>query len=158
MDLNRLTEMSATALREAQTIARRRNHNEVDTLHLLAALLTQEGGVVEGVLRKLEIPPGAVSLALERELDRLPRVTGSVDASKLYVTQAVNDALTRAEDEAGKLKDEFVSVEHLLLGLIDVGRPETLKKLFASFGLERNKVLNVLREVRGRRGGASSIR
>jgi ATP-dependent Clp protease ATP-binding subunit ClpB len=110
MDLNRLTEMSASALREAQTIARRRNHNEVDTLHVFGALLDQEGGIVEGVLRKLDVTPNAVRLSLDRELDRLPKVTGSVDTSKLYVTQAVNDALTRAEDEAAKLKDEYVSV------------------------------------------------
>jgi len=149
MDLNRLTEMSATALREAQTIARRRNHNEVDTLHVFRALLDQEGGIVEGVLRKLDITPNAVRLSLDRELDRLPKVTGSVDTSKLYVTQAVNDALTRAEDEASKLKDEFVSVEHLLLGLIDIGRPEALNKFLASYGLDRAKILHVLREVRG---------
>jgi ATP-dependent Clp protease ATP-binding subunit ClpB len=149
MDPNRMTEMSRAALLEAQSEARRRNHNEVDTLHLLAALLTQEGGIVEGVLRKLEIPPGAVLMALDRELGRLPRVSGSVDTSKVYVTQAVNDVLTRAEQEAAALKDAFVSVEHVLLGLIDVARPPALQRLLAGFGLDRSKALGVLREVRG---------
>jgi len=149
MDPNRMTEMSRTALLEAQSEARRRNHNEVDTLHLLSALLAQEGGIVEGVLRKLEITPNAVRLAVERELDRLPKVTGSVDTSKVYVTAAVNEVLTRAEQEAAKLKDEYISVEHLLLGLVDVAKPEALAKLLKSFNLDRDRILKVLQEVRG---------
>ena len=149
MDTNRLTEMSATALREAQNEARRRNHNEVDTLHLFAAMLAQEGGILEGVLRKLEITPNAVRLAVDRELTRLPKVSGSIDTSKIYITQAVGDVLTRAEEEAQKLKDEFVSVEHLLLGLVDVARPATLAGLLRSFGLDRARILTVLRDVRG---------
>src|SRR5581483_9233028 len=78
-----------------------------------------------------------------------PKVSGSVDTSKIYVTQAVNEVLTRAESEAGKLKDEYVSVEHLFLGLLDVGKPEALKKLFKSFDLDRAKVLTAMKEVRG---------
>ncbi len=149
MDFAKLTQMSRNAVTEAQAIARRRNHNEVDTLHLCAALLAQENGIVPGLLEKLGLGPGALHLAVERELERLPSVTGSVDTSKIYVTQAANDALSRAEDEAAKLKDEFVSVEHLFLGLLDVAKPEALKKLFKSFGLERGKVLAALKEVRG---------
>ncbi|MGH8017048.1 MAG: ATP-dependent chaperone ClpB [Opitutaceae bacterium] len=149
MDPNRMTEMSRAALVEAQSEARRHNHNEVDTLHLLAALLAQEGGIVEGVLRKLDVTPNAVRLSLDRELDRIPRVSGSVDTSKIYVTQAVNEVLTRAESEAAKLKDEYISVEHLLLGLIDVVKPEALAKLLKSFNLDRTRVLNVLKDVRG---------
>jgi ATP-dependent Clp protease ATP-binding subunit ClpA len=104
---------------------------------------------VPGLLDKLSIGPSAVQLAVDRELERLPKVTGSVDTSKVYVTQSVNDVLTRAESEAKSLKDEFVSVEHLLLGLLDVGKPDALKNLFKSFGLDRSKLLKVLKEVRG---------
>ncbi len=149
MDFAKLTQMSRQAVTDAQNIGRRLNHNEVDTLHVLSALLSQENGIVPGLLEKLSITPSAVQLAVERELERLPKITGSVDASKIYVTQAVNDALTKAENEATQLKDEYVSVEHLFLGLIEVGKPESLKKLFKSFGLERSKVLKALKEVRG---------
>ena len=83
------------------------------------------------------IGPGAVDLAVGRELARLPKVSGSVDTSKVYVTQAVNEALTKAESEAAKLKDEFVSVEHLLLGLIDVAKPEGFRRFLRSFDLDR---------------------
>jgi ATP-dependent Clp protease ATP-binding subunit ClpB len=149
MDFAKLTQMSREAVTEAQNLARRHSNNEVETWHLLAALLAQEDGIVPGLLNKLNITPGAVQLAVERELERLPKVSGSVDTSKIYVTQAVNEALTRAEDEADKLKDEYVSVEHLFLGLLDVGKPEALKKLFKSFDLDRAKVLAAMKDIRG---------
>ncbi len=149
MDFAKLTQMSRQAVTDAQNTARRLNHSEVDTWHLLAALGAQENGVVPGLLEKLAITAGAVQLAVERELERLPKVTGSVDTSKIYVTQSVNEVLTRAENEAKSLNDDFVSVEHLLLGLIDVGKPDALKKLFKSFGLDRAKILKALKEVRG---------
>ena len=149
MDLAKLTQMSRQAVTDAQAIARRLNHNEVDTWHLLSALAAQENGIVPGLLEKMSITPAAVQLAVERELERIPKVTGSVDTSKVYVTQAVNDVLTRGEEEAKSLKDDFISVEHLLLGLLDVAKPEALKKLFKSFGLDRAKVLTVLKDMRG---------
>jgi ATP-dependent Clp protease ATP-binding subunit ClpB len=149
MDFAKLTQMSRQAVTDAQNIARRLNHNEVDTWHLLSALVAQENGIVPGLLDKLGLGPGAVQLAVERELERIPKVTGSVDTSKIYVTQSVNDVLTRGEEEAKSLKDDFVSVEHLLLGLLDVAKPDALKKLFKSFGLDRAKVLKVLKDMRG---------
>jgi ATP-dependent Clp protease ATP-binding subunit ClpB len=149
MDLNKFTQMSRQAVTDAQAIARRLNHHEVDTWHLLSALLAQENGLVSGIVDKLGLTASALALSVDRELERLPSVTGSVDSSKVYVTQAMNDVLTRAEAEAKSLKDEFVSVEHLLLGLLDVAKPEALKKIFQSYGLERSKVLKTLKEIRG---------
>ena len=149
MDSAKLTQMSRQAVTDAQNIARRLNHNEVETWHLLAALLGQEQGIVPGLVEKLGLTAGAVQLAVDRELDRLPKVTGSVDVSKIYVTQAVNDVLTRAEKEAEALKDEYVSVEHLFLGLLEVARPDALKKLFKAFGLDRARVMKALRDIRG---------
>ena len=149
MDLNTFTQMSRQAVTDAQAIARRLNHHEVDTWHLLSALLAQESGLVPGLIDKLGLTASALALSVERELERIPKVTGSVDASKVYVTQAVNDVFTRAEVEAKSLKDDFISVEHLLLGLLEVAKPEGLKKLFKSFSLERANVLKVLQEIRG---------
>jgi ATP-dependent Clp protease ATP-binding subunit ClpB len=149
MDLNTFTQMSRQAVTDAQAIARRLNHHEVDTWHLLSALLAQESGLVPGLVDKLGLTASALALAVDRELERIPKVTGSVDSSKVYVTQAVNDVFTRAEAEAKSLKDEFISVEHLFLGLLEIGKPEALKKLFKSFTLERAKVLKVLQEIRG---------
>ncbi len=149
MDFAKLTQMSRQAVTEAQAVARRQGNAEVDTWHLLAALLAQENGTVPGLLEKLNLGPGALQLAVEREVERLPKVGGAVDTSKVYVTQAVNDVFTRAETEATQLKDDFVSVEHLFLGLLEVAKPEGLKKLFRSFNLDRAKVLAALKDVRG---------
>ena len=149
MDSAKLTQMSRQAVTDAQTLARRRGHPEVDTWHLLAALLGQENGLVPGLLGKLNVEPGAVTAAVERELERLPRVSGSVDTSKVYVTPGVQEVLTRAEDEAAQLRDEFVSVEHLFLALLEIARPEGLRKLLRGLGLERARVLDALKQVRG---------
>ncbi|MBI2498386.1 MAG: AAA family ATPase, partial [Opitutae bacterium] len=149
MNPEKMTVMSRQAVQEAQNEARRRSHNEVETWHLLVALLAQEGGIVPSLVEKLGLTVSALQLAANRELDRMPKVSGSVDVSKIYVTQALNEVLTQAEAEAATLKDEFVSVEHLFLALIATGRPAALKKYFESFGLDRAKVLNELKRMRG---------
>src|SRR4249920_648483 len=113
MDQQKMTAMSRQAVQEAQNEARRRSHNEVETWHLLVALLAQEGGIVPALVEKLGLTVSAMQLAANRELERFPKVTGSVDVSKIYVTQALNEVLTQAEQEAEKLQDEYVSVEHL---------------------------------------------
>src|SRR3954463_11776497 len=95
MDFAKLTQMSREAVAEAQNIARRHSNNEVETWHLLSALLAQENGIVPGLLNKMNIAPTALQGAVEREIERLPRVSGSVDTSKVYVTQAVNEVLTK---------------------------------------------------------------
>jgi ATP-dependent Clp protease ATP-binding subunit ClpB len=149
MNPEKMTVMSRQAVQEAQNEARRRSHNEVDTWHLLVALLAQEGGIVPSLVEKLGLTVSALQLAANRELERLPKVSGAVDVSKIYVTQALNEVLTKAEQEAENLKDEFMSVEHLFLALIATGKPDTLKKYFASFGLDRAKVIQQLQAMRG---------
>ncbi|SDS19997.1 ATP-dependent chaperone ClpB [Opitutus sp. GAS368] len=149
MNPEKMTVMSRQAVAEAQNEARRRSHNEVDTWHLLVALLAQEGGIVPSLVEKLGVTVSALQLAANRELERTPKVTGAVDVSKIYVTQALNEVLTQAEAEAESLQDEFVSVEHLFLALIKVGQPAALKKYFASFNLDRAKVLKELQAMRG---------
>nr|WP_277557417.1 ATP-dependent chaperone ClpB [Ereboglobus sp. PH5-10] len=141
--------MSRQAVTDAQNEARNRSHNEVDAWHLLYALLRQENGLVPALVEKLGLTTSALTLAAERELDRLPRVTGNIDVSKIYITQAVNEVFIAAEKEAKKLKDEYISVEHLFLGLIEVGKPPALAKYFKSFGLDRDTVLKTLRDIRG---------
>lgn len=149
MDMNKLTQMSRQAVTDAQSEARRRNHNEVDTWHLLHALLGQEEGIVPALVEKLDLTTSALQLAVQRELDRLPSVTGSVDASKIYVTQAVNNILTRAEKEAQQLQDEFVSTEHLFLAAVEESKPDAFADLLKSFGLDRAAVLKALQALRG---------
>ena len=149
MDQQKMTVMSRQAVQEAQNEAHRHSNSEVETWHLLVALLSQEGGIVPALVEKLGLTVSAMQLAADRELERLPKVSGAVDVSKIYVTQALNEVLTQAEAEAEQLKDEYVSVEHLLLALIKVGKPAELRKYFESFGLDRAKVLKELKQMRG---------
>ncbi|MGF1453101.1 MAG: Clp protease N-terminal domain-containing protein, partial [Opitutales bacterium] len=148
IDPNRFTEKAFSALQEAQAEARRRSHQQVEALHLLHALLEQEGGIATRLLEKLNITPGAVALTLQRELERLPAVTGSVEADKVYVTKGFSDAINKAEAEMKKLDDEYLSAEHLLIGVLEA-RDEKVDRLAKSFELSGKKVRDVLSEVRG---------
>ena len=149
VDLNRFTEMSREAISEAQNLARRRNHQEVGLWHLFAAMVGQENGIVPALLEKAGITVSAVHLALDRELDKLPAVTGSVDASRVFITQAVQDALTHAEQSAAGLKDEYISVEHLLLGAVKAGKEPEVARFLKSFGIDEKVIIKALQSVRG---------
>lgn len=148
-DLNKFTEKAREAMLEAQAEARRRNNQQVDGWHLLFALVTQDKGIVPALLEKMGIQVSAVELALERELEKLPAVTGSVDASRIYVTQVVQDAITKAEARAKAMGDEYISVEHLFIGLVEADKKSPLGEFFKSFGIDIGRVMRALKEMRG---------
>ncbi len=150
MDINRFTDKSQEALRQAQTLALRRNHQGVDVEHLLAALLEPADGVVTALLVQVGASVAAVRKALEDELDRIPQVTGAGAAAgpeQVYVTQRLSRLFTRAADEAGKLKDDYISVEHLLLAVIEEGGKAS--QVLRSHGVGRDTLLGALQKVRG---------
>lgn len=149
IDPNRMTEMARAALVEAQGIGRRRHHQQLDVWHLLSALVEQEQGLIPSLLQKMDLQTSAVSLAVNRELDRLPSVQGAVDASRIYVTQALQDALTGAETAAKRLKDDYMSTEHLFLGLVSVTSSHELTRFWKSFDITEDKVLKALQAIRG---------
>jgi ATP-dependent Clp protease ATP-binding subunit ClpB len=148
MDINRFTEKLQEAIRAAQSKAVRYGHQQIDVEHLLAALLEQEGGLAGSILSRSGIQPEALLRRLEAELDRMPKVSGpAATPDQVYVTARLNRLLTRAEDEARKLKDEYISVEHVLLAAIDDNGP--VGKLLREFGLTHERLMQALREVRG---------
>jgi ATP-dependent Clp protease ATP-binding subunit ClpB len=149
IDFNKFTEMASRSVQEAQNDARRRNHQQVDGWHLLHALITQERGTVPAILEKMNVQPSAVQLAVDRQLERLPSVQGNTAAGQMYITQLVQDTFNRAEEIAGQLKDEFISVEHLFLGLMKAGGGPDYQRFFQSFNLDEKNVLEAMREVRG---------
>jgi ATP-dependent Clp protease ATP-binding subunit ClpB len=149
IDFNRFTEMSARAIQEAQSEALKRGHQQIDVWHLLYALISQKEGIVSPVLEKVPTQPSAMELAAVRELDRLPSVTGGSGRSQLYAAQAIQDVISKAEEFAKKLNDEYISVEHLFLGLIRFEENVDLAKYFKSFDLTEEKFLVALRQVRG---------
>jgi ATP-dependent Clp protease ATP-binding subunit ClpB len=148
MDINRLTERVQEALGAAQTKAMRYGHQQVDVEHLLMALLEQERGLATSILNKAEVDADALRRRVEQELERMPKVSGpGGEAGQIYVTARLNRLLAQAEDEAKRLKDEYVSVEHMLLAMTDDGGAagRALKEL----GFTRERLMRALQEVRG---------
>jgi ATP-dependent Clp protease ATP-binding subunit ClpB len=147
MQLDRLTLKSQQALQEAQRIAQGYTHQEVDGEHLLLALLGQPESLIPDLLQKVGVSPASLKPDLERELSRRYQVKGTT-STELFLSADLKKALDAAQHEAEKLKDEYLSTEHLLLGLIDKGG-STLKKMFQTHGLSRDMVLRALAELRG---------
>jgi ATP-dependent Clp protease ATP-binding subunit ClpB len=130
MDMNRLTQMLREAIQQAQAIALRYGHTEVDGEHLLLALLDQPEGLVPRLLRQFDADVDALQAAVEADLQRRPRVTGPGAApGQVSITQRLARVLDAAEREAKRLKDEYVSVEHLLLALAEEGATPAARRL-----------------------------
>jgi ATP-dependent Clp protease ATP-binding subunit ClpB len=143
MDFNRLTEKLQEGFHTAQSSAARRGQQQLDVEHLLVALLEQEGGLAPSILLKAGANLETVHRRLMQDLDRLPRVSGTATGvDQIYITPRLQTLLTRAEDEAKHLKDEYVSVEHVLLAA-------TEERAFKDLGLTRERLMKTLQEVRG---------
>src|SRR5260370_17995791 len=140
MDINRFTEKLQEAIRSAQSTATVYGHQQVDVEHLLAALVTQEGGLAGSILVKGGVNVEPLAQRLEKELERLPKVSSpSGTPDQLYVTARLNKLLTKAEGEAKKLKDDYISVEHVLLAAIDDRR--AAGKLLKESGLTKEQLV-----------------
>src|SRR6202166_207222 len=150
MDINRMTQKSQEGLQSAQGLALRHGHQEVDSDHLLLALLEQPEGLVPRLLARMEVPIDTLRAEIEHELARRPSVSGpGAEAGKIYLTQRLQQAFLRAEDEAKRLRDEYVSVEHLLLALLDEGPGSPAGRALARHGVTRDTFLAALTAVRG---------
>jgi ATP-dependent Clp protease ATP-binding subunit ClpB len=149
MDMDKFTQKAQEAMMDAQNLALRRNHQQVDAEHLMMALLRQENGLIPKVIEKVGVVPGTLEKEVDKRLDAIPAVSGTgTAAGSVYVTNRLNKLLLSAQDEAAHLKDEYISVEHLLLSLLkDTSDP--LAKIFAGYGLTKEKILQTLSEVRG---------
>ncbi len=150
MDPNKLTQKSQEALHDAQTKALRYGHQEVDGEHLLLALLDQPEGLVPRLFNKMDVPVENLKAEVKAEVQKRPSVTGpGTEAGKIYVTQRLNRLLMKAEEEAKRLKDEYVSVEHLILPLINEGNSTAAGRILKSFNVTTERFLQSLTELRG---------
>jgi ATP-dependent Clp protease ATP-binding subunit ClpB len=148
MDINRFTEKAQEALSAAQSKAIRASHQQVDVEHLLSALLEQERGLAASILTRAGSAVDVLKRRLEQELERLPKVSSpSGGADQVYITGRLNRLLTQAEDEAKRLKDQYLSVEHLLLAMIEDGG--ATGRLFKELGVTRDRLMQALQEIRG---------
>ena len=149
MNAQKFTQKSLEAIQEAQNIATDYSHMQIEQQHLLCALASQEDGLIGQMFKKMGADPAAVAEAARDEVKRLPRVSGpGREQGKIYVTHEVDQALVQAEKLADRMKDEYVSVEHIMLALLEMPN-EPLKRLFAQFNLTKDAFLSALMSVRG---------
>ncbi|MGN0184516.1 MAG: ATP-dependent chaperone ClpB [Aristaeellaceae bacterium] len=149
MNAEKYTQKSLEAVRDAQEIAIRNQNMQIDQQHLLLALIKQEGGLIAQMLKKMKVDANRMVNACEREIARIPKVTGpGREADKIYISQSVDAALIEAEQQAQAMKDEFVSVEHLFLAIVE--KPNgPVKSILSEFGVTKEAFLNALQKVRG---------
>ena len=149
MNAEKYTQKSLEAVKAAQELTIQNQNQQIEQAHLLAALLRQDGGLVPQLLKKMGVTVESLDAAVGKELEKLPRVTGSGrEADKFYVSRAVDTALNQAEKIAADMKDDYVSVEHLLLALIEAP-DSTLKELFRTYNITKESCLQALQTVRG---------
>ena len=149
MNAQKFTQKSLEAIQEANNLALSNNNMQIEQEHLLYALLTIDQSLIAQLIKKMGKDPQALAQAVKQEIDKMPGVTGSGrEAGKIYVAQDVDTVLAKAENIADSMKDEYVSVEHLMLSLME-NPNRNLKEIFKLFDIRKNDFLKVLQEVRG---------
>ncbi len=148
MNFNQYTQKSLEAIQSAQNIAMSNAHQQMEQAHLLLALLQQEGGLTRELLRKMEVSVESLEAAVRAELRKIPSVTGSREADKFYISAGVDAAFRAAQSRAQAMKDEYVSVEHLLLGLLEAAEGP-VKAILKTYNITTEACLKALQSVRG---------
>ena len=148
MNFNSYTQKSLEAVQSARELAVRNSHQQLEQVHLLLALLRQDGGLIPQLLRKMDVTVESLEAAAETELRKIPAVKTSREADRFYITADMDAAFTAAEELAKTMKDDFVSVEHLFLGLLDTARGG-VKNLFETYRITKENALKALQAVRG---------
>ncbi|MBS4869221.1 MAG: ATP-dependent chaperone ClpB [Eubacterium sp.] len=149
MNMNKMTQKSLEAIQLAQTLAVENSNQQIEQSHLLYALISQDGGVCAQLLIKMGIDIGSFGLAVKKSIDSFPKVGGSSrEQGKVYVSSDFDKAIADAEKTATKMGDDYVSVEHLMLGLIQ--NPDSkVKEIFKTFSVTKDRFLTALKSVRG---------
>ncbi len=148
MNTNKLTQKSMEVLQNAQSLAVQYSNQTLQPEHLLMALLTVQDSLNAQLFAKMGVDVQAFTQNLEQKIAQLPKVTGSREADKIYISSRTDQALNSAEQTAAQMKDEYVSVEHLTLGIIDTASG-AVKELLRIFSIDKNKFLTALQQVRG---------
>ncbi len=150
IDLNRTTQKVQEALQGAQALALRFGHAEIDGEHLLLALCEQQDGLTPRLMQKLVVPHDELIAGLRKDLESRPRISGpGADSGKLYASRRLSNLLLQAEAEAKQLKDEYISVEHLLLATVAEEERTAAGRLLRQLGIDRDKLLQGLTQIRG---------
>ena len=147
MDINKFTQKSIEAIKDMQSIAAEYGNQQLEQVHLLYALLSKSDGLIPSLASQSGVAEGTLSLMAKREIEKLPKVSG-VSSDRLYMSRELESAFTSAEREAEKMHDEYVSVEHLMLGLFERADMK-VKGILRECGFTRDAFLASLKSVRG---------
>ena len=149
MNIEKFTQKSIEAIKSAQSMAGENGNNSIGEEHLLAALLSQADGLVGEIIKSIGASPETLLSKTEEEISKMPKISGSgYDPNNIYISQELNKALTAAEKQANKMQDDYVSVEHILLGLIE-NPNDTVGRLFREQNITEPRVLEALKSIRG---------
>ena len=149
MNTNQFTQKTMEALQSAQSLAIEHQNQALEPEHLLAALASQENGFIPQLLKRMGVEPSAFAVAAQEKVEQLPHVSGTGrDPDKVYISQDTDKALTAAQKQAAAMKDEYVSVEHVFLGILEAPN-RAVSDLFRAFSIDKNNFLNQLAALRG---------
>ncbi|NLB56520.1 MAG: ATP-dependent chaperone ClpB [Lentisphaerae bacterium] len=150
MDFNRMTQKLQEGIQNAEIKALRYGHQELDGEHLMLALLDQDDGLAPALLKNLDVPIVQFKTKIEKELERRPKVSGpGIAAGQVYINNRVKNLFIKASDEAKRFKDEYVSVEHVILAFVQEGRSSATGRIFGEFGITPERYLEALTRLRG---------
>ena len=149
MNTNQFTQKTMEALQKAQSLAIEHQNQALEPEHLLAALASQENGFIPQLLKRMGVEPSAFAVAAQEKVEQLPHVSGTGrDPDKVYISQDTDKALNAAQKQAAAMKDEYVSVEHVFLGILEAPN-RAAGDLFRAFSIDKNNFLNQLAALRG---------
>lgn len=149
MNAQKFTQKSLESIQDAQNIAIEYKNMQIEEEHLLHALVNQDGGLISQLLMKMNVDTTSFNLKLKQLIESIPHITGSGrESGKVYISQDVDKILVESENQATRMKDEYVSVEHIMLSILEMPKHD-IKNLFNSFEIDKNKFLSVLSLVRG---------
>ena len=149
MDPNEFTQKSLEAIRDAQTLAAEHQNQQIEQVHLLLAMIQQEGGLLPQLLKKMDISVESLTAAAKAAVEKLPAVSGSGrEADQFYISRGVDRLLAEAQKTKTSMRDDYVSVEHLFLAMLETA-DDTVKPLFNDYRITKEKTLQTLQAVRG---------
>lgn len=147
MNIDKMTLRVQQALNEANVTAMKFNHQQIDLIHLFSALAEQDDGLVPNIFNKMGIQIKSIKDAINKELDSMPKVLGE-GVGNVYITRKVEEVLIKAEEISRQFEDSYVSVEHLMLAIMEIDNNQ-VSRILKQYGVTKDKFLKVLSEVRG---------
>ena len=149
VDPERFTELGISAIQQMAEVAKRNGQQEVEVWHLLSALMSQENGIVPALMDEMGVGTAPIQLALQREFKNLPKISGNVNTARSYASAALTEAVEKGQVISRDMEDDYVSTEHLLLGLASVGKPSTFQQFLKNFNLSEKKIKDAVLKLRG---------